>query len=89
MCKLLFALSGNLVAFSFAGDALYGPSPSPLPAGERDRVRGDGVGCNEIYCVCISIFIRYNVSRRCFFIGFLVMGKVGIPPFPTQNALEI
>jgi hypothetical protein len=40
MCKLLFALSGNLVAFSFAGDALYGPSPSPLPAGERDEGEG-------------------------------------------------
>ena len=23
------------------------PSPSPLPAGERDRVRGNTIGCNE------------------------------------------
>jgi hypothetical protein len=30
------------------------PSPSPLPAGERDGVRGDSVDCNEIQCVCIS-----------------------------------
>jgi predicted DNA binding CopG/RHH family protein len=31
-----------------------GPSLSPLPAGERDRVRGDTNGYNEIQCIRIS-----------------------------------
>jgi hypothetical protein len=34
---------------------LRAPLPSPLPAGERDGVRGNFIDCNGIYCVCIRM----------------------------------
>jgi hypothetical protein len=38
------------------------PSSSPLPAGERDGVRGDSVDCNRILCICISTL---NTDFKC------------------------